>query len=383
MTELKRSELSLETVSSGVGGKGVSWELQRGKFEEGLSAGVEVVVVGQGDFSFSLLPTRGMGIWQAHLGDWRIGWDSPVKAPVHPAFVNAKSRNGLGWLEGFNELLCRCGLSFNGPPGKDEGARSGVESDVTLHGQIANIPAHSLRWITGEHGEIGLYGIVDEAALFGPQLRLETSIVTTLGQQNIIIRDKVTNLGSQPAELQLLYHTNIGSPLLEEGAHLLVPATKVVPRTPWAAEDVDHYSEYLAPTPGYAEQVYFFEPLANRHKQSVALLQSRAADRGVSLRFNIEQLPCFSQWKCTQAQQDGYVTGLEPATNYPNFKAYERTQGRVPLIEPGASFETELVLTVHSTADDVAKVVQEIHELQRQSPFEYVSEPVEPFCAPD
>jgi hypothetical protein len=42
-----------------------------------------------------------------------MGWDSPVKEVVNPAFINLESRNGLGWLEGFNEMMVRCG--YDGP----------------------------------------------------------------------------------------------------------------------------------------------------------------------------------------------------------------------------------------------------------------------------
>jgi hypothetical protein len=47
----------------------------------------------------------------------RLGWDSPVKEVVHPQFINLQSRGGLGWLEGFNEWMVRCGLEWAGHPG--------------------------------------------------------------------------------------------------------------------------------------------------------------------------------------------------------------------------------------------------------------------------
>ena len=47
----------------------------------------------------------------------RMGWDSPVKEVVNPAFINLESRNGLGWLEGFNEMMVRCGYRMDRPSG--------------------------------------------------------------------------------------------------------------------------------------------------------------------------------------------------------------------------------------------------------------------------
>src|SRR2546425_2475390 len=113
----------------------VSWTIIKNTLRGGLRDGVDLVEVHNGALSFSVLPTRGMGIWR---GDYRgnaLGWRSPVLGPVHPKFVQLEDRGGLGWLAGFDELLCRCGLASNGPPGDDGKTR------LTLHGRIANLPA--------------------------------------------------------------------------------------------------------------------------------------------------------------------------------------------------------------------------------------------------
>lgn len=367
-----------EIIASGQEGYG--WSIRRGTLTEGLSAGVEVVEVAHGDFSFRVLTTRGMGIWDAHVGDLRVGWNSPVKQPVHPAFVNVKSRNGLGWLDGFNELLCRCGLSFNGPPGTDEGMSSPVESDVTLHGRVANLPAHSVEAITEGDGRFGVKGIVDEATLFGPQLRLETSITTEIGQNAIRIQDQITNLGSAATELSLLYHTNIGPQILGEGSRLSVPATKVLPNNARSAEDAQTWQTYLPPTPGYAEQVYFFETLADENGETLALLESPDGNIGFAVEFKKSQLPCFTQWKATQALQEGYVTGLEPSTNLPNFKTFEREQGRIISLAAGETYETELTLRVLTSATEVDQARQRISEIQGEYPQAVSDVPEAPYC---
>ena len=61
-----------------------------------------------------------MGILEVISGDLRLGWNSPVKEVVHPSFIDLESRGGLGWLEGFNEWMVRCGLEFILHPGKDQ-----------------------------------------------------------------------------------------------------------------------------------------------------------------------------------------------------------------------------------------------------------------------
>ena len=108
------------------------WSVNKYTLRGGVSDGVDVVELNNGKLSVSILPTRGMGLWRGTCDGLELGWKSPVALPVNPAFVNLAERDGLGWLAGFNEWLCRCGLEFNGPPGKEG----------TLHGRIANLPAH-------------------------------------------------------------------------------------------------------------------------------------------------------------------------------------------------------------------------------------------------
>lgn len=370
----------LNAAESGDGRSAGDWSIRSGELRGGVSTGVEIVELCNGPLTVSVLPTRGMGIWKARLGDIPVGWNSPVEQPVHPGFVNLHARNGLGWLDGFNELVCRCGLAFNGPPGNDEANGSPIESELTLHGRIANLAAHSVvTEFDDRSGLLSVTGSVDESTLFGPRLRLTSSVFTQLGTSRFSIRDTVSNLGATPTEVQLLYHTNVGRPFLEAGSVLRIPARKVVPRTPRAAEDVATWDTYLGPTPGYSEQVYFFQVQADPDGQTLALLSNAAGDRGFCVRYNVEQLPCFSQWKCTQPEDAGYVTGLEPGINFPNFKSFERHHGRVPKLAPGDALTIELDFDILSDERQVAAAEREISDLQLES-LKLEPQPISPFC---
>src|SRR5690606_3122098 len=148
-----------------------------------------------------------------------------------------------------------------------------------------------------------------------------------------------------------------------------------------AAEDIDSWDEYLGPTAGYAEQVYFFDPLSDEQGWSRALLRNRDASLGVSIAFNREQLPCLSQWKCTQPEADGYVTGIEPGTNYPNFKSLERTRGRVISLAAGASYQAELSVAVHPTTEAVGIVAESIARQQGSVQPDIHQRPTQPLAA--
>lgn len=354
----------------------------------GPGAGIDVVDLDNGLFAISVLPTRGMSLWRARCGDLPLGWDSPVARPVHPSLVNAHDHGGLGWLTGFNELLVRCGLAWHGPPGLDrvpDGQGGFVEVPVTLHGRIANIPAHHVEigFDAEKSGELSVTGQVEETMLFGPRLQLTTTLSTRPGSTRLTIRDRITNLGSQPGDFELLYHTNLGSPLLQAGTCLVAPSRRVIPRNRHAAEDIATHDQFTGPTSGYTEQCYFLELNGNNDRHTEVLLHNAAGDRGVSLDFPLDTLPCFTLWKNTQAEADGYVVGLEPSTDYPNPRAFERQNGRLQQLEPGNSWESQLELRVLLSQTDVEATRQRIKLLQGDTPTQLCSSPVDELCPDD
>ena len=85
----------------------------------------------------------------------------------------------------------------------------------------------------------------------------------------------------------------------------------------------------------------------------------------MSLRFNKRQLPCFTLWKNPQAAADGYVTGLEPASNFPNTRSFEKEKGRVAVLAPGESRVFEITLEGHPDAAGVAAAEQAVANLEQ------------------
>ena len=365
---VEQIDLCPDDVAGSAGGYSVHKRTLRG----GLCDGVDVIRVDNGSFRFTVIPTRGMGLWRASLGEVHLGWQSPARGPVHPGFVRISEPSGLGWLDGFDELLVRCGLENNGAPEFDENGKL----VYPLHGRIANLPAHKTEvTIDGDTGEISLSGEVDEMRLFFNKLRLRTTYTTKPGQAGVTVIDTVSNVSAEPNELQLLYHINFGVPLLDAGSKLVAPVAKVAPRDALAAESIGSWNTYEAETPGSSELCYFFELVGDAADRTRVLLHNAAGNQGVSLSFDKNQLPYFTQWKSRQAAADGYVTGLEPATNYPNARSFEKEQGRVEVLEPGESRQFEITIEAHDSAASVEAARAKVAKLQRGAETEVYQQP--------
>jgi Domain of unknown function (DUF4432) len=142
----------------------------------------------------------------------------------------------------------------------------------------------------------------------------------------------------------------------------------MAPRDDRAAEGVATWDTYSGPTPGFAEQCYYCDLACNGTGRTLAMLYNRAADKALVIRLNRRELPCFTIWRNTAAVPDGFVTGFEPGTNYPNFRSFERQRERLRLLPPGGRWECTWSLEIHDAPSAVAAVQTEIANLQAHAP---------------
>ena len=307
----------------------------------GLREGVLLVELVAGDTKVFVLPDRGLGLWKMMADGIELGWQSPVHGPVNPRFVPLADSSGLGWLDGFDELVARCVLVSYGAPDFDASERL----SHGLHGRIAYLPAHHLDVTLDEAaGTITLTGAVDETRFLAHALRMTTSLTLHADRHRVAWTDSVKNISDRPATMQMLYHVNFGPPLLGPGAELVAAIEELAPRDAAAVADAATWDRYVSPLGGRGEQVHFARVKPGADGLAMALLVGPDSRNAASLSWRAETLPCFTLWKNQGGLADGYVTGLEPGTNYPNPRSFEESQGRVVPLAPGASIRFDLAI---------------------------------------
>ena len=335
-----------------------TWSVTQRRLQGGLSDGVDLIEIDNGQMRLFVVPTRGMGIWQAKIGDETLGWLSPVRGPVHPKFVPLFDPSGLGWLEGFDELLVRCGLESNGEPEFNEQG----QVLYPLHGRIANRPAHYVE-VTVDHtaGTITLRGLVEETRFHFQKLRLEASVTVAIDSHSFTINDTVENFGGTPAEMQMLYHLNLGEPLLAPGDRIVAPVRgHLAAKEGETIGDTEGWNCLGPPVAEQAEQCFYLDLFADDAGQTQVLLKNADGTAGTVVEFNKNSLPCFTVWKNEVASEDGYVTGLEPATNIPNTRSVEGQHGRFVALAPGDTWSSELRVARLTTAQEVGAAEEAI-----------------------
>jgi len=311
---------------------------------DGLARGSRVFQVWTGSgLSFSVLADRALDISACHYHGVSLAWLSPV-GEAHPAYYEPE---GAGWLRSFpGGLLVTGGLDQFGYPCTDEGEALG------LHGRVSNLPARYVNYRAawqGDQYELEITGEVRQARVFGENLVLRRRILTALGSTKIRLEDEVTNEGFVPHPHMILYHFNLGYPLLGETAHLQVKVEKTSPRDAEAEVGLADWMNFQPPTQDYREQVFYHTPVADAAGQIRVELRNPA--RGLGLRWTYQQadLPHLFQWK--MMGQGTYVLGVEPANSSGMAgRAAARAGGDLPYLAPGESRRYALEVEVFKWA---------------------------------
>ena len=261
---------------------------------------------------------------------------------VAPAYYDDQ---GVNWLQSFTAgFVTTCGLSAVGNPCEDDGEKT------SLHGKVGNIPAERIYWDEDEEN-IWIKAIVREARIFERKLKLTRTITVSKKENTLTLRDSIENEGDAQSPLMVLYHMNMGYPLLSETAELYVPAESVAPRNEHSAKDLDTWNKVLTPQPGFVEQCYFH---TFGEKPGRAGIYNPAIGKGLLMEFDTKLLDHFTQWKMMGVRD--YVVGLEPGNCHPDGRDVMRKQGKLKFIDPGDVITYEIKLTMIDGTDQWAAV---------------------------
>ena len=222
----------------------------------GRGARAALLYTGAG-LTATILVDRGLDIYDASYNGAALAWVSPT-GPKHPAYYEPE---GLGWLRSFyGGLVVTCGMSNAGAPCSDQGEALG------LHGRFSNSPASNINYggyWQGDDYIVFIEGQVREARVFNENLLMRRRIEAHAGGKSITIRDTVSNEGFQSVPHMLLYHINIGFPVVDDGSRLLTPARSVSPRDDVARSGIADYDRFSGPIAAYKEQVFYHDMQAD------------------------------------------------------------------------------------------------------------------------
>ena len=288
--------------------------VRRYKFFEGKEEGIEVIDCNNGKISFLLNVTKALDIMQLYHEGMNVSFISK----------NGFTKRELPFPKRFEGgMLYTCGLDSLANRERFE-----------LHGTFHNIPAKIVRCDCNEGG-IFIEALIQDTALFGKNLIMKRCVSCSVGSNVLNIVDTLINCGYKQEDYCLLYHFNIGYPMLDENSEIVADVISNESRTKWSEKFKDDYKLITADVPNQEEMCYFL-----KLKSPKISLVNHNINKQFTLEYSNDTLPCVLEWK-SMASGD-YALGFEPSTSFLDEK-FEFKQ-----IEPNERIRFSFKITVEN-----------------------------------
>lgn len=344
--------------------------IRRSVLSEGNGAGMEIVDVRSGGgIDVTILPQRGLDVGDVFYNGRCLTFMTP-NGLTHP---NRYDPYGLGWLWTFpGGLLTTCGLSYLGPPGEDDGEILG------LHGRYTSLAASSVWTRTargmgdGQRADASIErvhsvgGTVEECSLFGRRLRMERRIDVYGHRPKIVITDTVTNYGFEASPFAILYHMNLGFPLLAPGGKLYVSSRLTHAHSDSAEPVLDSWDLMREPEAGIEEELFLHEIRGDADGFGHAVLADPGGNLALHISFPQAALPLVTQWKLMKSGE--YALGVEPSNVPVMTRSDLRNHGLLPELEAGANWRAAIEVEVCDGPAEVERVLSETGLTESEPP---------------
>lgn len=286
----------------------------------GKGDGMRLLEINNGKgLALTASPDRCLDIARLRYRGMNMSYFSPC-GYVAPAYYEATDTN---WLKSFTAgFLTTCGLQAVGSPCEDEG------ESFPLHGSIANTPTEQVYWLSDEEN-IRIYATVRDEVIFGRKLVLRRTLEVSRLENKFTIYDEIENTGDRREPMEILYHMNMGYPLLDEESIITIPAKEVLARDAHAAADIENWMRMEKPQAGYQERCYYHK---FSQKEGKASIYQPKLNAGLEIAFDTESLDGFVEWKMMGVRD--YVLGLECGNCYPDGRDIMRKSGMLKFLQP-------------------------------------------------
>jgi hypothetical protein len=292
----------------------------------------------------TLIPERGLDASELLYGGMPLTWYGPGNAApswnLDPS-VDAFNRTFFGGL------VTTCGMDAFGPPGHDRWG------SWPQHGHFNHLAARDVRYDAigdGPTAAIEVRGTVLQFAMFGEALRIERTWTIGLYENLVTLQDRVSNDGGSAQPHFVLYHCNIGWPMLDEQTQWRIDASQSMPRDDVAAKAFEQRFASGAPQEVFAEEVFVHTPLARDDgwARATAINDRLQGGLALSVAYRPAQLPALFTWR--MLGYGTYVMAAEPANcSDVRGRAAAAADHTLPMLEPGEVRDYELRFSIRAT----------------------------------
>jgi hypothetical protein len=246
---------------------------------------------------------------------------------------NYYDKEGLGFLKSFTAgFITTCGLTQVGSPCEDDG------EILPLHGTVSHIPATVCVMDEDKDGVTIKLKLID-SVIFGKKLELCRVYRFSYNENSFEMTDTVNNIGDSKSPYMVLYHCNMGYPLLTENSVIKIPFNSQSARDDHAEKYMDTALLSEKPQVEYQERCYYYDVKEQGGTAKVGIYNPDF-NVGMVMAYDKKGLDCFTQWKMMGVND--YVMGLEAGNCNADGRSVTREKGLLKFLEPGESGTTNI-----------------------------------------
>jgi Domain of unknown function (DUF4432) len=344
--------------------------------DDGSQRGVRALEFRSGaGLDFSVLVDRTMDIGRFDYRGVPFAWQSGTGFR-NPAYMDPMGDGGTGFMRGFTGLFCTCGFDHIRQP--DRGGADHFDLPLRkeiaypMHGrgafQPARLDGYGERW-EGDDCVLWCEGTVGQFQVMGEALEFTRRIEVPLGGTELRVTDKVTNRGFSHTPHMLLYHINIGWPLLDSGARFCAPIRRTLAANMPRETQQAGWRTQSDPAPRFVQQVFDHEAVADGEGRVPTALVNDGLGLGFLVDYDARRFRCLQEW---QAFGEGiYGFAIEPATTHWGNRAEAERRGEIDWLAHGDTRIYTTFLSVLSGAAEIAALDARIDAIHPSSKDEF------------
>ena len=287
---------------------------------------------------YTVVPDRGMDLYDLSYKGINLSFLSKNGLVSSERFSPAKGEFCDQWSAG---AMVTCGLDNVG----------GESGNSPTHGRFGYTPAVGFGTQTGWEGEeyvLRATGEVHQSRLFGRHLSVRRTVETTLYGKKIRIRDVITNHEAEDEPFMLLYHCNLGYPLLNEEARFVCSTGDV------ETLNGEAYNPFgmSVPVDGADEELYLYRM---QSKRAFGALINDSLNLGVCISYDTEHLPHMLEWK--RMKSHDYVLGIEPCNTCGLNREAAIREGKIAVLPAYSSVETGIEIRILDGQEEIERFI--------------------------
>jgi len=305
-------------------------------YEVNTGSGLEFVVAENKNLDIFSLKYKGMN----------CGFMS--KAGLSSPYIADQRGSAFRYTQG-------CGMLYTAGLANTGGAWDDPKGEQYVHGTIKNFPANHVAVNTtweGDKYSMSIAGDISEAAFWGRNLVLHRTINAIGNENRISIKDEIENMNYESDDIMMLYHFNVGYPLLDTGARFLAPVLETEPLSEYAGEKKASFDVMGDPVDNDDETVYVHKVREDEDGWSSAAVWNPNINTGIYIKFRGGVFNYLVEWKTCKSGD--YALGMLPASNKPIGKQNAEKVEKMYKLEPFDSVKNELEIGIIENESDLA-----------------------------